>query len=278
MYLITGATGNVGRHLVDHLLAAGVPVRATTRHPRTAHLPDPVEVLPAEETTFPLEGVRAVFVNPSAVGHHLDTLLTQARTHGVRRVVLLSTSAVLDEANPIGAHHRELEDQLVRSGLPWTVLRPGAFNSNTLGWADQIRTEGVVRAPYGGARIAPIDERDIAAVAAQALLSHETDRLRGATPVLSGPEIVTPVDQVRAIGAATGVPLRFEEMPPEDAREAMPRAGVPALAADGVLRYHAHAALHPVEISPAVEEITGRAPRRFADWAVEHAAAFKAGR
>ncbi|SHG25798.1 NAD(P)H-binding protein [Streptoalloteichus hindustanus] len=274
MYLITGATGNVGRPLIDHLLAAGAQVRATTRRPATAALPDQVEVVQADETAFPLDGVRAVFVNPAAIGNGLDALLTQAKAHDVRRVVLLSTSAVAVPGNPIGEHHRELEQRVMDSGLPWTMLRPGAFNSNTLAWATEIRTEQVVRAPYGEARIAPIDERDIAAVAGEALLSHDTDRLHNAAPVLSGPEVLTTADQVRDIAAATGVSLRFEEVSPEAARQSMVEAGVPAFAVDGVLGYYAHATHHPTTVSPVVQEITGRAPRRFADWAAEHAAAF----
>lgn len=85
------------------------------------------------------------------------------------------------------------------------------FTSNTLSWSEGIRTEGVVRAPYADARIAPIDERDIAAVAVRAML---TDAMAGTTPLLTGPEQLTQADQVRSISRAIGVPLRFEEVAP----------------------------------------------------------------
>src|SRR5947209_2427332 len=97
VYLVTGATGNVGRHVVERLLAAGVGVRATSREPSTAHLPDRVEVMRSDGDTLPLDGVSAVFVNLTALGTFIDAaedrlgaLLGQARSHGVRRLVLLS--------------------------------------------------------------------------------------------------------------------------------------------------------------------------------------------
>lgn len=271
MFLVTGATGNVGRHVVDCLLAAGATVRATSRRPATAGLPSGVEIVSPDETGSVMDGVSAAFVNPAAAGEDLERFLAQAKACGVGKVVLLSTSAVLDESSPIGVHHRTLEEQVANSGMAWTTLRPGVFNSNTLSWAAPIRAEGVVRAPYGGARIAPIDERDIAAVAARAML---TDDLLGASPVLTGPELMTQADQVRHIGRAIGVPLRFEEVTSVFMREAMVRAGLPEQAADGLLRYYAQAAAHPVEPSPAVTALSGATPHTFAAWAADHAAAF----
>lgn len=155
------------------------------------------------------------------------------------------------------------------------MLRPGVFSSNTLTWADGIRTEGVVRLPFARARIAPIDERDVAAVAVRALLS--ADGLLGAAPVLSGPEALTQTDQVRIVSRALGVGLRFEEIEPEAAREAMINSGLPPWAVDGLLRYYATAATRPVPLSSAVADITGEQPRTFADWANHHATAFGLG-
>ncbi|MGW0733985.1 NAD(P)H-binding protein [Streptomyces sp. NPDC002851] len=280
MYLVTGATGNVGRHLVAELVVAGVKVRATSRRPESAGLPPEVEVVATEPGRFPLDGVTAVFANPAAVEEELGALLAQAAQHDVRKVVLLSTAAALDETNPIGAHHRQLEDQVRESGLPWTLLRPGVFNSNALMWAEAIRGEGVVRAPYASARIAPIDERDVAAVAARALLPRSGSAgqdadLTGASPVLTGPELLTQADQVARIARAAGVRATYEEITPEAAREGLVSAGLPGRVADGLLGYYAQAGDRPLHPTPAVTEATGRAPRTFAAWAEEHAEAFR---
>ncbi|MCP2166453.1 NAD(P)H-binding protein [Goodfellowiella coeruleoviolacea] len=274
MILVTGATGTVGRHVVQGLLDAGHAVRATTRDPASAGLPAGVDVVRAEPDTYPLAGVSAVFLNPAALPHGPATLLTRAAAHGVRRVVLLSSSSVLCEENPIGAHHLALEQQVRSTGLQWTLLRAGVFAANALEWADQIRAEGVVRAAYGQASHAPIDERDIAAVAVRALCD-DSDALVNAAPLLTGPEPLTQADQARLIGDVLGRPVRFEELPPEVARQHMLDAGVPPLVADGLLDYHANAVNHPAEISPAVATITGRPPHTFTDWVSTHRAAFE---
>ncbi|MEU9021672.1 NAD(P)H-binding protein [Actinomadura sp. NPDC048394] len=268
MILVTGATGNVGRHLVGELLCADVKVRALTRDPATARLPGEVEVARTDE--MPLDGVTSMFLNPAVFWTGLGDVLERARDHGVRRIVMLSSSAALDDdpRNAIGAHHLELERAIEATGLEWTFVRPGEFATNALAWADTIRAGEPVREPYARARSAPIHERDIAAVAARALLS---DGLVGAKPVLSGPEALTHPEMVEIIGAAAGVPARFEEISPEQAREEMlsrpyMREGI----VDALLRVRAEAADRDVEISPEVERITGRPARTFAEWAADH--------
>lgn len=272
MYLVTGATGTVGRPVVDGLLAAGAPVRALSRDPATAGLPAGAEV--ARTDTMPLDGVTAMFLNPAVVWGGAESLLKRAAEHGVARIVLLSSSAALDEdpANAIGAHHRALERQVEESGLAWTFLRPGAFSANTRQWAGQVRAGDVVRAPYGRAQVAPVHEKDIAAVAVRALLDEQ---LTGTRPVLTGPESLSQADQVRLIGEAVGRPLRFEEIPPETARERMVGGGVPAPIADTLMRMFAAFVDRPADVSPDVERITGRPAATFARWAADHVADFR---
>lgn len=273
MFLITGATGNVGRHVVGELLTAGAKVRALSRDPATARLPGEVEVAPTAE--MPLDGVTSLFLNPAVFWHGLDDLLTRAADHGVRRVVMLSSAAALDEdpANELAAHHLGIERAIEASGMEWTFTRPGEFASNALGWRTAISAGDAVRGPYAAARSAPIHERDIAAVAAKALL---TDALLGARPLLSGPESLTHPEMVRQIGEATGLPARFEEITPEEARaEMLARPYMREGLADVLLRLRADAVDHPAEPSPEVERITGRPARTFAEWAADHADDFR---
>ncbi|WP_067813901.1 NAD(P)H-binding protein [Actinomadura kijaniata] len=264
MFVITGATGNVGRHVVAELLDAGHKVRALSRDPATAALPDGTEV--ARTADLPLEGATGVLLNPAAFWNGVDELLDRARQAGVRRIVVLSSSAVLaGEGNPIGDHHLAVERQVEATGLEWTHLRPGAFAANALGWADQIRGNGVVRGPHARAHTVPIDERDIAAVAARALTG---DDLVGTRPELSGPESLTFADQARIIGEAIGRPVTYEELSPEAARAAMTYAPEPVV--DALLTFWAEAVDRPQPVSSEVERITGRPARTFAEWAADH--------
>ncbi|MEU1663476.1 NAD(P)H-binding protein [Streptomyces sparsogenes] len=272
MIVVTGATGNVGRHVVDELVAAGAEVRALTRDPDSARLPEGVRVARTED--LPLEGADAVFLNPAVVwAKGAGELLREAKRAGVRRVVTLSSVSVLFEGpgNPIGDHHRELEAEIEASGLAWTHVRPGAFASNALQWAEQIRKGDVVYGPHAEAHTAPIHEADIAAVAARALIGED---LVGQAPVLSGPQSLTFAEQVAILGEALGRPLRYEEIPPEAAQEAMTNGGVPTEIAESLVRMFGESVGRPAEISPETERITGRPGRTFAQWASEHAAAF----
>jgi len=173
--LVTGATGKVGRHLVAGLLAEGAPVRALTRNPEAADLPDGAEVAridPGQPETIAaaLAGTAAVFVNATAVGGLLTDLMAEAARAGTRTAVMLSSLTVRDngvQPYSIGAHHKALEEVVMASGLDRTFLRCGGFAANTLAWAPMIRGEGVVRAPYLNAATAPIAEEGIAALTAR---------------------------------------------------------------------------------------------------------------
>lgn len=272
MFLVTGATGNVGRPVVEGLVAAGAEVRALSRDPASAGLPSGVEV--AASDALPMDGVTAIFLNPAVVWGSAEALLKKARDHGVRRVVLLSSAATLDDdpGNAIAVSHRKLEQEVEKSGLEWTFLRPGAFSSNTLQWAGQIRAGDVVRAPYGRAVLSPIHERDIADVSVRALLR---DDLVGARPRLSGPESLSQLDQVRLIGEAIGRPLRFEEVPHEAAHAQMVERGMPPEVATTLLKLLAGSEGGVAAVSPEVERVTGSPARTFASWAVDHAGDFR---
>src|SRR4029077_4809389 len=102
------------------------------------------------------------------------------------------------------------------AGIAPTIIRRGMFASNArVWWGSMIRDGDVVRWPYGAAETAPIDERDIAAVAARALVE---DGHAGGDYVLTGPESLSQAEQVSVIGAALGRPIRFEELSPEEFR------------------------------------------------------------
>ena len=223
--LVTGATGRVGRVVVDQLLGAGVPVRALTRRPAAAGLPAAVEVVSGDLTVpesldVGLQGVSAVFLVWTAAPTTAPAVVERLATHA-QRVVFLSSPhrtphPFFQQPNPLAALHADIERLIAAAGLASTIIRPGMFASNALyWWAASIRDGNVVRWPYGAAETSPIDERDIAAVAARVLYE---DGHAGGDYVLTGPESLSQAEQVRTIGAAIGRRIQFEELSPEEFR------------------------------------------------------------
>ncbi|MFF8382135.1 NAD(P)H-binding protein [Streptomyces kanasensis] len=277
--LVTGATGRVGGAVVTRLHAAGVPVRALVRG--EADFPVGVQAVrgdlgdpPSLDTA--LEGVDSVFLVWPFLSAEGASDVIDAIGKRARRVVYLSSAGVgSEEGEPgeaITMFHTELERLVEASGLEWTVLRPTGFASNTLGWAQEVRTTGVVRAPLAGLARPLIHESDIAAVAAQALT---TDALLDARPLLTGRELITQERQAELIGEAIGRPVRFEEVTLDEAVEQMKAAGYPAELVEAVLPAQAQMLHKPEPVNDEVERITGIPARSFREWAVDHAADFR---
>lgn len=280
MIVVTGATGNVGRALVAQLTAVEAPVRALTRDPRRARLPESAEVArfdPAAEPAdlAPLfDGASALFLHMAAVGDHADAVLAAARKGGVQHVVMLSSGIIeegADETSPLYAAHADLEERVRRSGLDRTFLRPNAFAANAFQWANQIRAGDTVRGPFAGALTAPIHEADIAAVAARAFLD---DSHRGVAHRLTGPAAVSTEEQIHTIGEALGRDLRFVEVPPQDVTEDM-FPHVPAQMLPSLLKAFAEVVGVPPEITTTVESVTGTPARTFKQWSHDHTNDFR---
>lgn len=277
MILVTGATGRGGGSALKQLLDKGIATRAVVRDPQRAVLPAGVDVV-AGDLADPrslgpaLEGVDAVFlVWPTIAADHAAPAVIAEMGKRVRRVVYLSANGVsADATEGILGSHAMMERLIEDAGVEWTFLRPTGFAANTLGWAPQIRAEGVVRWVHGAARRALIHEKDIAAVGVRALTENG---LVGARPVLTGPAAISQVEQAHAIGAAIGRPVRFEEISDDEARREI-FAGRPAAVVDGLLAAHAGFVAYPELVNDTVERLTGRPAHTFAEWAKDHAADF----
>jgi uncharacterized protein YbjT (DUF2867 family) len=275
--LVTGATGKVGGAVVTRLHAAGVPVRALVRG--DADFPEGVQAVRGDlsdpaSLDMALEGVDSVFLVWPFLSAEGASDVIDAIGKRARRVVYLSSAGVGGEEEPgeaITMFHTELERLIEASGLEWTALRPTGFASNTLGWAEEVRTTGVVRAPLARLARPLIHEADMAAVAVQALT---TDALVGARPVITGLELVTQERQVALIGEAIGRPVRFEEISPDEAIEQMKAAGYPAELVEALVPAQAGMLDDPEPVNDEVERITGTPARSFREWAVDHAADF----
>jgi uncharacterized protein YbjT (DUF2867 family) len=269
--VVTGATGNVGRPLVWELAAAGARVRAVTRTPEAAGFPDGVEAVYSAVDALP--GATAVFLNSRALGGELADVVALARRSGVTKLVALSAINADDDFSRQpsrfrGDRNKEVEQLAVDSGLDWVSLRPAVFASNFVGmWSAQVRAGDVVGGPYAAASAAPIVETDIAAVAAQALL---TDELVGQRIPLTGPQALTNSELVGTIGTVLGRPLRYLEVPADVVRQRFIGLGLGAEFADAYAAMLADALDKPALVTREVEKITGRPATSFAQWVSDH--------
>ncbi|WP_410785903.1 NAD(P)H-binding protein [Kribbella sp. C-35] len=265
--LVTGATGRVGRHVVDGLRAAGVTVRALVRTPDLAGFPPDVELIKGD--LYDPTAVRRAAADVDAAFLLWPSFSADGAADVVaelpRRVVYLSSLSA-----PSGGVWADVEELL--RDKDWTFVRPGGFAVNAQGWAGEFRTGDVVRVASPEAGRSLIHERDIAAVAVLALLN---DQHIGQIYDLTGPEVLTQAEQIRTIGRAIGKEMRVEALSDAEARQAMLDLGADPILAESSVAYWASLVDNPEPVTTTVTELTGRPALTFAEWAAEHADEFR---
>ncbi|WP_248962768.1 SDR family oxidoreductase [Sphaerisporangium perillae] len=273
MFVITGATGNVGRTLVRLLAGAGERVTAVARRITEADVPAGVRVVAADlgdaESLRPaLEGAEAVFL--LVAGEDPQGIVGAAKVAGVRRLVLLSSQGAGTRPQAY-RHAGQFEAAVRESGLEWTVLRSGGLATNTYAWAEPIRLHRTAAAPFGDVGLPFVDPDDVAAVGVAVL---REDGHHGATYTLTGPAATTPRARAAAIAEALGEPVRYVEQTRQEAHAQMAQF-MPLPVVEGTLAILGEPTPEEQRVSSDVERVLGRAPHAFGEWAARNIAAFR---
>ncbi len=282
MILVTGATGTIGTEVVKLLLAQGEKVRVLARDPqKAAKLGAGVDVVQGDldkPETLPaaFQGVTKLFLLAAGedLARHEANALAAAQAAGVQYVVKISAAGAGDDDTlQLGRWHTAGEKQIKDAGIPWTIVRPGSFMSNTMAWVGSIKGQGVVYNPSGHGKTAPIDPKDIAAVAVAALTStgHE-----GKVYEITGPQALSTADQAGKISAAIGRPIQCVDVSEEALRGAMLGQGMSPTLADALVELMLYIKNgNNSYVTNTVEQVLGREPRTFEEWLSEHAGIFR---
>src|SRR6478672_8365360 len=230
MILITGATGHIGKELIPLLLKTEQPLRALVRdEKKVAHLDPCVERTVGDlnnpDSLIPaMHGVHKVFLVTFGTQQDIH-VIEAAKCAGVQQIVKLSTLEATKHKIKVGKWHSEREELIRASGLDWTFLRPGMFMSNSIEWwSDSIKGQGSVFFPGGKkGKVAPVDPRDVARVAALALTQpgHSQHAYE-----LTGAELFTIGEMIQIISGVLGKPIQYTDIPPIAAKLFMLKSGM----------------------------------------------------
>ena len=280
MICITGAGGTVGREVIQQLELAGVPFRAAyfSKGKVDAALAKGRDAVIIDYNNP--ETLRAAFrgcdqlflLGPNALNQTQLELnaVEAAKAVGVQHIVKQSVMGAEDEAFSLALLHRPVEKAIEASGMTWTFLRPNSFMQNVVTFmSETIRAESAFYSASGEAKIAHVDVRDIAAVAVKALTepTHE-----GQSYTLTGPESLTYDDLAQELSVVLGRSISHISLPSEDLKYGMLAGGMPDAIADRMLdleRYYRED--QASRITHDIQQVTGQAPRRFAQYARDYA-------
>jgi uncharacterized protein YbjT (DUF2867 family) len=242
MILVTGASGTVGRAVLNEVLRSGAKHKAMYRSAdEAAKAPSATQTVIADfakkETLAPaLRDVESVYLVCSPIPDLVQlegNMIDASVAAGVKHIVLNSALGAGDYAKSFPSWHRKVEDKLKGTGISFTILRPNSFHQNVLTYyAPSIRAQGAFYGGMGNARVSFLDVRDIAVVAAKALAGGEHS---GKTYELNGPEALTYTALAEKISKHAGRPAQYVNIPGDAQRKAMLDQGMPGWQVDALL-------------------------------------------
>jgi uncharacterized protein YbjT (DUF2867 family) len=278
--LFLGAPGLIGNHVIPALVETGVPVAAGSRRGLSVGgAPGiTVDMRDRENLARAMRGIRTVaLVIPDVIDMESIGLnvVSAAQSAGVNRLLWFSSFGAKRENQARFSRRHPVIDEAVRaSGIPYIILRPNFFMQDfTTFYAETIRTTGTIFLPLGDARVSHLDLRDLAQAAVAAL---EDDRQLNRSFDLSGPEALHTLEVAEHIGSAIGRPIRYQPITAAAMEASLRDAGMDPWFAEGLAELYAWVRDSGLasEVTDASEQLLGREPNSFGQFAVDHRSAF----
>ena len=297
--LVIGATGTVGSEVVKQLVSSSSSSDQNIIIRAAVHSQNKADKF-KHYNNKTVEIVNMDYNNPGTIANalnHVDklfllTLPGPNMTHvysnlvkeirkssGINHIVMLSSMAAEEETGAIGTTigrlHRDEEKLIEESGTPYTFLRPGAFMQNFVNYLGQtIRTQNAFYLPAGDGKVSFIDARDIAAVSLQALTGD--NRHIGKAYTITGHEAISYGQAAEILSKEVGKRISYVDIPEEDARRGMKESGMDDWFIDAMMEFYSIIrAGHAAQTTTVVEQITGRKPISFTQFARDYAKFFR---
>jgi uncharacterized protein YbjT (DUF2867 family) len=283
MILVTGASGNVGKTVLQEVAKSGAKHRAMYRSAAEAtKAPAGTETVIAdfakpETLSAALKGVASVYLVCSPIPELVQlesNMIDACVTAGVQHVVQNSAIGAGDYDKSFPSWHRKMEEKLKGARMTWTILRPNSFHQNVVAFfAPTIRSQGVFYSSMRDAKNSFLDVRDIAVVAAKALAGGEH---AGKTYELNGPEAIDYTELARKISRVSGRQVKYVDIPMDAQKKAMLEQGMPEWQVTALLdlqQYYVNG--KGGETDGLLQKLLGRAPITMEEFLTENANEFR---
>jgi uncharacterized protein YbjT (DUF2867 family) len=287
--LVTGATGTVGSEVVNQLsniksdfkIKAGVRLAENAKKIQNFQRVEPIQI---DYDTQ--EGLQGAFKDAdklfllthasSKSADHETNLITEAKKSGTRHIVKQSIMGADLKADVEAMRlHRQTEKMIEESGIPYTFIRPNEFMQGFINYqGSTIKNNGAIYVPVEDGKVSFVDARDIASVAVKALVDGEKHYNK--TYLITGPEALSYYQAAEILSNATGKKIDYANISDEEARGAMKEVGLDDWLIDTISDlYTFYRNGYASNVSPAIEEVTGKKPITFAQFANDYAEAFR---
>ena len=287
--LVTGATGNIGSEVVKELLsdAPDVSIKAavhSSQNVKKVKSDARVKVIQIdynepETVREALNGVDKLFLLTPDVPNAPDlasNVVIEAKKAGIKQIVKQSVMGAALEAD-VGTMrlHRQVEKFIEQSGIPFTFLRPNEFMQNFINFhSPSIKGNNAFYIPLEDAKVSLVDVRDIAGVAVKSLIDE--DKHKNKTYLITGPEALSYHQVAEILSNTTGRKINYVNISDGEARAAMKEIGMSDWLINTVSELSEYFRKGKAsEISPAVEDVTGKKPISFSQFAKDYAEAFR---